>query len=301
MVEARGLTKSFPGGPRWSRLPRIEAVRGVDLRVATGSIYGLVGESGSGKTTLARTLLFLDPPTAGTVTVAGTRLNDLTSGQLRRFRSTAQLVLQDPASALDPRMRAGASIRLGLRQSGLSLRKQQERVVELAELVGMSPDRLVRYPHQLSGGQRQRVVIARALAVEPQLLVLDEPVSKLDVSIQAQIVNLLLDIRTKLGLTYLFISHDLHLVGYLSDYIGVMYRGRIVECAPAAALLAGPRHPYTRHLFASVPTANDELKKLRGRVETSGTGPALDAPAEASMVQVGPDHFVLSGASEVPA
>ena len=284
MLAATGVSKTFPAGPWWKRQAPVMAIRNVSLTVPAGMIYGLVGESGSGKSTLARALLFLDPPTSGTVRVAGTALHELSSGELRRFRRRMQLVLQDPAGALDPRLRAGDSIRVALATRAVGRAQGQsadDRVTALGELVGLPGDRLRLFPHQLSGGQRQRVVLARALAVEPEVLILDEPVSKLDVSIQAQIINLLSDLHSRLGLTYLFISHDLRLVGYFSEYIAVMYRGRIVEMAPAASLLARAQHPYTRHLLSA---------SAAGRVSQPPGWVVSDA---ATLRQVDTGHFVL--------
>jgi oligopeptide/dipeptide ABC transporter ATP-binding protein len=241
----RGLLSRAQGG--------VLAVDRVSLSIGKGSVFGLVGESGCGKTTLARALLHLDPPTSGTVLFEGTDLGSLSRRELRDRRRKMQIVFQDPNSALDPKMRIRASVEEGLCNLRVPARERERRVAGLLELVGIPPEHASRYPHEFSGGQKQRIVIARALSMDPAFLVLDEPVSNLDVSIQAQIVNLLLDLRARLGLTYLFISHDLHLVAFVSDRIGVMYRGRIVETAPTSVLMAAPAHPYTRRLFASVP------------------------------------------------
>jgi len=231
----------------------VRAVDGVSFDIDREMIFGLVGESGCGKTTLVRCLLFLDPPTQGDVWFDGTRLNKLSARSLRPFRKRMQLVFQDPNSALNPKMRIVDSLAEGLVNRGVPPRERNRRIEKLLELVGIEPAHRLRYPHEFSGGQKQRIIIARALSMEPDFLVLDEPVSNLDVSIQAQIINLLLDLKKELQLTYLFISHDLNLVAYFSDRIGVMYRGRLVELAPTEEIMKNPRHPYTLKLFSSIP------------------------------------------------
>lgn len=229
----------------------VHAVRDVTFTVERGEVLGIVGESGSGKSTLARAILHLDPPTSGTVRFEGTNVSSLKRRDLLTFRDRVQIVFQDPNGALDPRQRVGQSVEEGMVAQGVPRAERRERAAELFSLVGLPPDRMGAYPHEFSGGQKQRIVIARALAVEPGLLILDEPVSSLDVSIQAQIINLLSDIRARLNLTYVFISHDLNLVSYVSDRVGVMRRGEVLELAPTAALLESPRHEYTKALFAS--------------------------------------------------
>jgi peptide/nickel transport system ATP-binding protein len=256
LIEARGLTKRHhrrgllhrpAGGP--------PAVDNVSFGVERGSVFGLVGESGCGKTTLARSLLYLDPPTEGEVVFDGVPLGGLSRRALRGLRSRMQIVFQDPNAALDPKMRIRDSMAEGLVNLGMPRPQRERRVSEMLELVGIPAGHAGRWPHELSGGQKQRIVIARSLTVGPELLVLDEPVSNLDVSIQAQIINLLADLRRRLGLTYLFISHDLHLVAYLADTVGVMFRGRLVETAPTEAFMERQLHPYSRALFASMPGA----------------------------------------------
>jgi len=217
-----------------------------------------VGESGCGKTTLVRSILFLDAPTSGDVWFDGTLLNALSSRQLRPFRKRMQIVFQDPNSALDPKMRINDSLAEGLINRQIAPAERQRRITRMLDLVGISPAYRFRYPHEFSGGQKQRIVIARALTMEPEFMVLDEPVSNLDVSIQAQIINLLLDLKNELHLTYLFISHDLNLVAYLSDRIAVMYRGRLVEMAATEEILKNPKHPYTLKLFSSMPGKTGE-------------------------------------------
>jgi len=254
LIEITDLRKHFPGrGLFAGEMRKVRAVDGVSFTIAKKSIFGLVGESGCGKTTLSRALLYLDPPTAGSISFDSIRLGELRARELRNFRRRMQIVFQDPNSALDPKMRIDRSIAEGLINNGTAADKREERIIKLLKLVGISPAHRSRYPHEFSGGQKQRIVIARALSMEPEFLVLDEPVSNLDVSIQAQIINLLLDLKEELSLTYLFISHDLNLVAYLSDTIAVMYRGRIVEQAATEELMSRPLHPYTIKLFSSVP------------------------------------------------
>jgi oligopeptide/dipeptide ABC transporter ATP-binding protein len=260
----RGLLSRAQGG--------VLAVDRVSFSIEKGSVFGLVGESGCGKTTLARALLYLDPPTSGEVLFDGTRLSGLSRRELREKRRRMQIVFQDPNSALDPKMRMRDSMEEGLRNLRVPKLERERRVRELLELVGIPSEHASRYPHEFSGGQKQRIVVARALTMDPEFLVLDEPVSNLDVSIQAQIVNLLLDLKQELSLTYLFISHDLHLVAFLSDRIGVMYRGRLLELATTSEIMARPAHPYTLKLFASVPGVAEGA-------EGADSPPGKDSPA----------------------
>lgn len=227
------------------------AVKNASFSVGRNTMFGLVGESGCGKTTLARSVLFLDPPTSGRVVFDGNDLSSLSWRQMRRFRSRMQIVFQDPNGALNPKLRLRTSLAEGLRNLNVPPRQIQARIGEAAEEVGVSESHLDRFPHEFSGGQKQRLVIARALTMKPEFLVMDEPVSNLDVSVQAQIINLLMDLKERLSLTYLFISHDLNLVSYLCDVIAVMYSGRILEIGPAERIIKEPLHVYTRHLFSS--------------------------------------------------
>lgn len=232
----------------------VHAVEDVSLAVADGRTLGLVGESGCGKTTLARLILQLLPADGGRILYKGTDIGALPEKDLRPLRKEIQIVFQDPYGSLNPRMTVGQTLAEGLRLRGIRDRRgQRAETVRLLELVGLAPAAADRYPHEFSGGQRQRIGIARALSVEPSLVICDEPVSALDVSIQAQILNLLKDLQDRLGLSYLFISHDLNVVGYLCHHVAVMYRGRIMEQAPAEALFENPLHPYTHALLAAAP------------------------------------------------
>lgn len=249
LVNAVGLAKRYRAGLVGGR--GHVALSGVDLAVERGATLGLVGESGSGKTTLARILLGLVRPDAGRVEYDGHDLAASEPRLRRRLRSRMQIVFQDPASSLDPRLSVRASLDEGLANRGLPKRERRSEAARLLELVGVAAARMDDYPHRFSGGQKQRIAIARCLSAQPEFLVLDEPVSNLDVSVQAQMVNLLVELKRQLGLTYLFISHDLDLVAYLSDRIAVMREGAVVEQGPTRELLDAPAHPYTRSLFAA--------------------------------------------------
>ena len=255
LIEVRGLSKRHRARGLHRPGTGVLAVDRVSFAIERGSVFGLVGESGCGKTTLARAILHLDPPTSGDVLYDGVNLRELPRRALREQRRRMQIVFQDPNGALDPKMRIRDSMEEGLKNLHVPHAERRRRVEELLELVGIPAEHAARWPHEFSGGQKQRIVVARALTMDPDFLVLDEPVSNLDVSIQAQIINLLQDLRGRFNLTYLFISHDLHLVAYVSDRIGVMYRGRLVETAATGTIMARPLHPYTQRLFSSVPDA----------------------------------------------
>ena len=269
----------------------LRAVDRVSFAIRRNTVFGLVGESGCGKTTLVRSILYLDPPTSGEVWIDGTLLATLSARELRSFRKRMQIVFQDPNSALNPKMRIDDSLAEGLINRGYPVFEREKRIKNLLDLVGIATAHRSRFPHEFSGGQKQRIVIARALCTEPDFLVLDEPVSNLDVSIQAQIINLLLDLKEELALTYLFISHDLNLVGYFSDRLGVMYQGRLVELASTEALMANPCHPYTRKLFTSIPGKQVDIEaneNVEGENSTSNTAAmSLECCAYADACPIG--------------
>jgi oligopeptide/dipeptide ABC transporter ATP-binding protein len=282
LVRAEALTKTFPvargvlDALSGKAARELRAVDGVDIAVARGETLGLVGESGCGKSTLGRLLIRLTEPSAGRVWFGGEEITRLPPEALRKERRRFQLIFQDPFSSLDPRMSVRDSLSVPLRFAGMPKAEWEPRLAALLGRVGLGAEALDRYPHQFSGGQRQRIVIARALATSPDFVVCDEPVSALDVSIQAQVVNLLKELQAELGLTYLFISHDLRVVRHISDRVAVMYLGRIVESGPKRELFAAPRHPYTRALLAAVPRAGDTGRRasLSGEVPSAAAIPS---------------------------
>ena len=261
LLEGTGLSKTYPGGGVFRRAPAVQALVGVDVAIDAGEAVGVVGESGSGKSTLGRVLLGLTPASAGEVRFAGAPLPQPRTAAWRALRARMQIVFQDPYGSLDPRRTVGAQITDGMAIHGVA--DPLARLHALLARVGLEPGHAARYPHEFSGGQRQRIGIARALAPGPDVLVADEPVSALDVSIQAQIVQVLADLRRELGLAMLFISHDLMVVRHLCDRVLVLYLGRVMEQGPAAQVLASPAHPYTQALLSATPRLDPAARRQR--------------------------------------
>lgn len=266
ILEVQGLTKFFPviGGIFSRPVGWVKAVDNVSFHIYEGETFALVGESGSGKTTAGKTIIRLYEPTKGKIFFEEKEITKLSTSQMRPLRKDMQIIFQDPYGSLNPRMPIGEMIREPLMVHGIGTKKEQEeRVVEIMKLVGLRPEYVRRYPHEFSGGQRQRIGIARAIVLNPKLVVADEPVSALDASIQAQVLNLLLELQQKLALTYLFIAHNLAVVRHVSDRIGVMYLGKVVEVAETKELFSTPLHPYTQALLSAIPIPDPEIKKER--------------------------------------
>lgn len=280
LLEIRNLTKHFPIRKKmFSRQPAgaVRAVDGVSLSIKRGETIGIVGESGCGKSTTGRAVLRLLEPTAGEIVFEGTDIRALNPEQLRKFRTNMQMVFQDPYASLDPRWTVRQILEEPLRtHETIGQKELEERIDSLMETVGLSPYHASRFPHEFSGGQRQRVGIARALALNPRFIVCDEPVSALDVSIQSQVLNLMQDLQQQLGLTYMFISHDLSVVRFISDRVGVMYLGKLVELAPTAEMFAEPLHPYTKALMSAVPQPDPDAP--RDRIVLKGDVPSPANP-----------------------
>jgi len=277
LITVRGLRKYFPinAGLLSRHVGDVKAVDGIDFSIKRGETLGLVGESGSGKTTAGRVILRLTPATEGSVLFEGRDILTLGRGELRGLRKEMQIIFQDPYASLNPRMTVGDIIREPLAIHGIARgRAAEQRAQELLAMVGLQPYHANRYPHEFSGGQRQRIGIARALAVDPKFIVADEPVSALDVSIQAQVINLLQDLQRQLGLTYLFIAHDLSVVRHISSRVAVMYVGKIVEIAARDRLYENPLHPYTQALLSAIPIPDPSIEAKRARIILSGDIPS---------------------------
>ena len=274
MISVRNLKMYFPvGGSLFEKKKTLKAVDDVSFDLYPGETFGLVGESGCGKTTVGRTIVRLYQPTAGQILLDGTDIAPLTEKEVLPYRNRMQMIFQDPYASLNPRMTVASIVGEPLRYQGMSAKEINDRVRELVECVGLKEDHLSRYPHEFSGGQRQRIGIARALASKPDFIVCDEPISALDVSIQAQIINMLEELQARFGMTYLFVSHDLSMVRHISKRVAVMYLGHIVEMAPVNELYANMLHPYTKALMSAVPIADPDAAEKSQRIVLQGDVP----------------------------
>ena len=281
LLSVRDLKMYFPvGGSLFGKKKTLKAVDGVSFDLYAGETFGLVGESGCGKTTVGRTIVRLYAPTSGQILFGGTDIAPLSEKEVQPYRNRMQMIFQDPYASLNPRMTVSSIIGEPLRYQRVPQKEIDARVRELVDRVGLKPDHLNRYPHEFSGGQRQRIGIARALAGKPEFIVCDEPISALDVSIQAQIINMLEELQEQLGITYLFVSHDLSMVRHISHRVAVMYLGHIVEMAPVRELYANAQHPYTRALMSAVPIADPDAAEKAQRIVLQGDVPQpIDPPS----------------------
>ena len=271
LIEVKDLKKHFKVG----KDAVLKAVDGIDFKIYKGETLGLVGESGCGKTTCGKTVMGLYPATSGEIIFDGIKVNELKGKEKKDFTRKAQIIFQDPYSSLDPRMTVGEIIGEGIDIHGLYTGQERtNKIYELLETIGLTAEHANRFPHEFSGGQRQRIGIARALAIEPEFIVCDEPISALDVSIQAQIINLLIRLQKERGLTYLFIAHDLSMVKHISDRVGVMYLGKMVEMAPSYELYTNPKHPYTEALMSAIPIPDPEVEKNKKKINIEGEIPS---------------------------
>ncbi|WP_172194136.1 ABC transporter ATP-binding protein [Saccharibacillus qingshengii] len=297
LIEVEGLKKYFNVGSG----KVLKAVDNLNFFIREGETLGMVGESGCGKSTAGRTILRLYEPTAGSVKFNGTDIYKLSPNKMKAMRRDMQMIFQDPYASLNPRFTVSDIIgeALDIHKMAGSGGERKKRIEELLDLVGLNTDHATRYPHEFSGGQRQRIGIARALAVNPKFIICDEPISALDVSIQAQVVNLLQELQERLGLTYLFIAHDLSMVKHISDRVAVMYYGKMVELADSEELYSNPIHPYTKSLLSAIPIADPEIESQKKRILLSaeGGGPirsAGEASEESTLVEVSPGHWVAT-------
>lgn len=300
LLVVRGLKQYYPVKGGLGKEPSyVKAVDNVDFEVRRGEVFGIVGESGCGKSTLGKSICKLIEPTEGSIVLDGEEISKYTPKQMRPIRKKVQMVFQDPYASLNPRMSVRDIVAEPLIIHGLTKTREEtdKKVVELLRRVGLDDYHANRYPHEFSGGQRQRVGIARALIMNPRLIIADECISALDVSIQAQVVNLLKDEQQKRGLTYLFIAHDLSMVKYVSDRIGVMYRGRIVELGDAQEVYAHPLHPYTQNLLSSIPNPDPDTERNRSRTLYN----RKEVSPDAVMTEVSPGHYLLCDAQGRPA
>lgn len=303
ILEVNNLVKHFPlGGGLFSKKQQVvQAVNGISLKVKRGETLGIVGESGCGKSTAGRSIIRLYEPTAGQIIFEGKDVTKAQGNDLMELRRNMQMIFQDPYASLNPRMTVGDIVAEALDIHKLaSGQKRTNRIYELLKIVGLNPEHANRFPHEFSGGQRQRIGIARALAVNPSLIICDEPISALDVSIQAQVVNMLEELQEKLGLTYLFIAHDLSMVKYISHRIAVMYLGRIVELTSSKDLYANPMHPYTQGLLSAIPIPDPHVEAQRRRIIPKGNVPSPIAPPSGCYFRTRCPHAMEVCAKEAP-